>query len=184
MFQGQGFAAAEKVGTAAFGISTSDKSCEDLFSNQAEILKHYMENVSNKVLLFGWLECPCTSAAQDRLARSSVCYEGRTWEDPGSQLMAYLQCREGKAQDHSFIYFRKEGAPGGWDYVGNGFLFADDAMPQEEFDAHVSSAAASKTCKQATVKVNVYGDPLQECRTDPSDMAGSWLDDGTCSEQS
>merc|ERR550525_910390 len=98
--------------------------------------------------------------------------------------MAYLQCREGTTQDHSFIYFRsKEGVPGGWNHVGNGFQFAHDALPEEEFDAHVNGADAVTTCKAPSVNVNVYGDSLQECRTDPSDLEGSWQDDGTCSEQ-
>eukprot|EP00930_Biecheleria_cincta_P086717 TRINITY_DN75975_c0_g1_i1.p1 TRINITY_DN75975_c0_g1~~TRINITY_DN75975_c0_g1_i1.p1 ORF type:complete len:501 (-),score=111.69 TRINITY_DN75975_c0_g1_i1:3-1505(-) len=180
-FQGQGFAAAEKVQQGLLSAPSSGKSCEERFMDEADVLKQYQTASKNKVLLFGWLACPCTAIAQTRLASESVCYEGRTWANPNSQLMAYLQCKEGKPDDHSFVYFRTE--QGSWDFVGNGFDFDNDAMPQERFASVVAASGAATTCKHANIKVNVFGTPLEECRTDPGDMAGSWQDDGTCSEQ-
>mmetsp|Transcript_137857 Transcript_137857/g.251118 ORF Transcript_137857/g.251118 Transcript_137857/m.251118 type:complete len:489 (+) Transcript_137857:46-1512(+) len=180
-FEGQGFAAADKIQQGLLSGPTGGKSCEDQFSEQAEVLKHYQADPNNKILLFGWLSCPCTSIAQSRFAEASVCYEGRTWANPSSQLMAYLQCREAKSNDHSFVYFRT--AEGAWDFVGNGFMFDENAMLKEQFDSLVMSSDAETDCKHANVKVNVFGTALEECRTSPADMMGSWQDDGTCSEQ-
>jgi hypothetical protein len=95
--------------------------------------------------------------------------------------MAYLQCKEGKPQDHSFIYMRKDDSS--WGFVGNGFLLEKSAMPAEKFSALLTAAEAQTTCKQANVMVNVFGTDLEECRTNPADMSGSWQDDGKCTEQ-
>jgi len=179
-FEGQGFAAAEKVQQGLLS-GPSGQSCEDKFPSQAEVLQQFQADPSNKVLLFGWLSCPCTSMAQTRFAADSVCYKGRTWANPNSDLMAYLQCKESSSQDHSFVYFRN--SQGSWDFIGNGFLFDGAAMSEEHFTSLVANAGAAKSCHHANVKVNVFGTPLEECRTDPSDMMGSWQDDGTCSEQ-
>lgn len=180
-FEGQGFAAADKVQKGLLSGPTGGPTCEERFAEEADVLKQYQANTSSKVLLFGWLACPCTGMAQTRFAEHSVCYEGRTWANPSSRLMAYLQCKEGKPEDHSFVYFR--GAQGDWDFAGNGFLFDDGAMPEERFESLVSASGAATNCRHANVKVNVFGTALEECRANPDDMSGSWQDDGTCSEQ-
>jgi len=180
-FQGEGFAAAEKVQQGLLTGPSGGTTCEEQFPDEAEVVKQYQENSSNKVLLFGWLSCPCTSIAQTRFAANSVCFEGRTWANPSSKLMAYLQCKEGQPEDHSFVYIRN--ANQAWEFEGNGFMFDDSAMADEKFQSLVTKSLASTACKTANVKVNVYGTALQECRSNPADMAGSWQDDGTCSEQ-
>mmetsp|Transcript_31709 Transcript_31709/g.67440 ORF Transcript_31709/g.67440 Transcript_31709/m.67440 type:complete len:476 (+) Transcript_31709:120-1547(+) len=177
-FLGQGFQAAETIKSdAAKGTGAS---CEQRYPEDAQTLKHFQDNATSKVLLFGWLSCPCTGIAQSRFATQSICYEGRTWANPESTLMAYLQCKEAAADDHSFVYFRD--ASGAWQFKGNGFQFDEDAMADNDFNALVHDSGVEKTCHHATVNVNVYGTPLEECRVG-SDMSGSWQDDGTCSEQ-
>jgi len=180
-FEGQGFAAAEKVQQGLLSGATGGPTCEERFTKEAEVLKQYQANSENHVLLFGWLSCPCTAMAQSRLAGDSVCYTGRTWADPNSELMAYLQCKEGNPEDHSFLYFRS--AQGTWEFSGNGFQFDERVMSEEHFTSLVTTAQAATTCHHANVKVNVFGSALEECRTNPADMMGSWQDDGTCSEQ-
>lgn len=145
------------------------------------MLRQYQANDTNKVLLFGWLACPCTTIAQTRFAADSICYDGRTWANPNSKLMKYLQCKEGQPEDHSFVYFRTSQSK--WDFVGNGFLFDESKMPKARLAPLVANSGVSTTCHHANVKVNVFGTALEECRTNPSDMMGSWQDDGTCSEQ-
>merc|ERR1719323_1979195 len=107
-----------------------------------------------------------------------------TWANPGSSLMAYLQCKEEAPSDHSFVYFRDD-ITEDWKFVGNGFDFGTDAMPDTDFDELVEDSGVPTTCHHANIKVNVFGTPLEECRTtlEPDDTGGSWQDDGTCSEQ-
>jgi len=121
--------------------------------------------------------------AQSRFAAASLCYEGRQWAEPNSQLMAYLQCTENDDQSHSFIYFRESKDPSSkWVFAGNGFAFQDSGMSENSLGAKIQAAGARTSCKQASVKVNLYGAQLEECRVG-NDFAGSWKDDGTCSEQ-
>lgn len=179
-FQGNGFTAAAKVQSGAL-TGTAQVPCKTRFKDEADVLAHFQANADNKVLLFGWLSCPCTGYAQSRLAGGKICYEGRTWADPSSRLMAYLQCKEQKPEDHSFLYFRN--AEGSWEFKGNGFQFAESAMSQHKLSALVKTSKAATNCRHANVKVNVYGTPLEECRANKGDLMGSWQDDGTCSEQ-
>lgn len=181
-FLGQGFAAAQLFQSGQIQIAASAPkapSCAEQYPQAATTIKHFMDAFNNKVLLFGWLACPCTAYAQSRFADASVCYGSRTWADPNSQLMLYLQCKEAKPNDHSFIYFRQGSA---WRFAGNGFQLAEGAMPKQKFDSYVSSSGALTNCEHASVKHNVYGTSLEECRVG-GDMMGSWQDDGTCSEQ-
>merc|ERR1712232_322873 len=180
-FQGQGFDAAAKVNNGMLSGTTESRSCEQRFPDEAAVLSHYQSNSTSRVLLFGWIACPCTSDAQQRFAAANLCYESRTWANPNSKLMAYLQCKEGQPEDHSFVYFRNTQRR--WDFVGNGFQFTNAAMSASRFTSLVVSSKVATTCMHASVKVNVFGTPLEECRDDPHDFAGSWQDDGTCSEQ-
>lgn len=180
-FIGQGFAAADKVTSGDLGGQT--QSCEKRFPQDAEVVKGYMGNTSNRVLLFGWISCPCVGIAQARFAASSLCYEGRQWANPSSGLMAYLQCKENDPQSHSFIYFREStDADSDWTFVGNGFALEDSAMSEDSLNSKISAAGAATTCKRPSVKNNLYGTQLEECRVG-NDNSGSWMDDGTCSEQ-
>eukprot|EP00931_Biecheleriopsis_adriatica_P067951 TRINITY_DN42005_c0_g1_i1.p1 TRINITY_DN42005_c0_g1~~TRINITY_DN42005_c0_g1_i1.p1 ORF type:complete len:615 (+),score=134.82 TRINITY_DN42005_c0_g1_i1:66-1910(+) len=161
----------------------STNSCEQRFPEEAKVVKGYMGNGSNRVLLFGWQGCPCTGIAQERLSEASVCYQGRTWANPKAELMAYLQCREGDSSHHSFIYFRSGPGPKStWTFAGNGFAFQQKAMPEVQLQAKIEVAAAKKTCKQVSVQRNLFGAELEECRVG-SDPSGSWMDDGKCTEQ-
>lgn len=182
-FIGQGFAAAEKINSGAYDVQLQAngpaKSCAEQYPSEASIFQHYTGDATNHVLLFGWLGCPCTGVAQSRFASSSICYEGRTWANPESMLMKYLQCKEQRPQDHSFVYFRKSGA---FSYVGNGFQLDEKAMSKVTFDKLVTGSGVETTCQHANVKKNVYGTALEECRAQISDFSGSWMDDGTCSE--
>merc|ERR1712232_634079 len=170
-FQGQGFDAAAKVNNGMLSGTTESRSCEQRFPDEAAVLSHYQSNSTSRVLLFGWIACPCTSDAQQRFAAANLCYESRTWANPNSKLMAYLQCKEGQPEDHSFVYFRN--VAGDWSFIGNGFLFDEAAMPQSRFSQLVSSSGAETTCETANVKVNVFGTPLEECRANPADFSGS-----------
>mmetsp|Transcript_117401 Transcript_117401/g.204017 ORF Transcript_117401/g.204017 Transcript_117401/m.204017 type:complete len:490 (-) Transcript_117401:280-1749(-) len=181
-FLGNGFAAADKIDAGDLDKDLGVKagqSCEDKFPNEAKVLAGFMSKSSAKVLLFGWLNCPCVGIAQARLGEKSVCWDGRTWADPTSKLMAYFQCREKEPESHSFIYFR---SGSGWSYAGNGFKLADDEMTEEVLKTKLSEAKAETSCKRATVKINLFGSPLEECQVG-DDTGGSWMDDGTCSEQ-
>ncbi|CAE8642331.1 unnamed protein product [Polarella glacialis] len=186
-FIGDGFAAAQKIESGqvqlvglAGGVPHQPpaKSCDSAHPHEAATLHHFMGDVKSKVLLFGWLACPCTGYAQGRFAADGICYEGRTWADPDAKLMKYLQCREGN-EDHSFVYTRQGSS---WKFDGNGFLFQDSAMPKHQFDLLMASAGAKTSCQHASISRNLYGTPLEECRVG-DDMSGSWQDDGTCSEQ-
>lgn len=182
-FIGQGFAAAEKIEhgllDSKMGVK-SGQSCDERYPKQAEIAKGYMADSKNKVLLFGWLDCPCVGIAQARLAEKNVCYDGRTWKEPNAKLMLYFQCKEKDTQSHSFVYFRDGD---GWSYAGNGFQLGTDKMTEKDLTSKLSTANAKKTCKHANVKTNLFGTQLEECQVDSSDASGSWMDDGTCSEQ-
>jgi hypothetical protein len=180
-FQGNGFVAAQKIESGALAGTQGSVSCDKRFPHEAEIISHYQKNATTKVLLFGWLACPCMSIAQTRFAAADVCYEGRTWADPGAKIMSYLQCKERGPEDHSFVYFRD--AQGAWKFAGNGFEFDNNAMPAAKFTSLVTTSKAATTCHHPNVRVNVLGTQLEECRTNPADMMGSWQDDGTCSEQ-
>lgn len=157
------------------------KSCEERYPNEASVFKQYTENAGNKVLLFGWLGCPCTGIAESRFAASSVCYEARTWANPDSELMMYLQCKEQKPDDHSFVYFRKGGS---FAHAGNGFALDEKAMTTETFNELVKASAAESNCKKPSVAYSLFGTPLEECRSQssPDDKSGSWMDDGKCTE--
>lgn len=182
-FIGQGFAAADDLLSGKHDTKLNANgaitSCEDEYPSEASIVQHYMDDEANKVLLFGWLSCPCTGIAQARLAKSSVCYKDRTWANPGSNLMKYLQCKEKTSQDHSFVYFREGGV---FKHVGNGFDLDENAMSNDEFNKLVTQSGAETNCYKPNVATNVYGTPLEECRAQSSDLEGSWMDDGTCSE--
>jgi len=56
-------------------------------------------------------------------------------------------------------------------------------MNEDAFQKKLTGAKAVVNCKQANIKVNLYGTPLQACQVEASDRSGSWADDGTCSEQ-
>lgn len=160
-----------------------DQNCDQRWPNEARLIHKYMRNASNRVLLFGWMQCPCVGIAQARLAASNLCYVGRQWENPKSTLLKYLQCRESDPQSHSFIYFRSDGAENAsWSFAGNGFALDNKAMSEASLSDKIVKANASKTCHHAHINVNVYGTQLEECRVG-RDVAGSWQDDGTCSEQ-
>jgi len=180
-FIGNGFTAADKINSGELDtqLSISAGSCDDRFPSEANILQQYMAIPSNKVLLFGWMTCPCVQIAQSRFAEKSVCYEGRQWADPDSTLMAYFQCREGEPESHSFIYFRNGS---NWDYAGNGFMMDEGILSDAELTEKLTVAGADLTCERANIKTNVYGSQLEECQVG-DDMAGSWMDDGTCSEE-
>jgi len=182
-FVGQGFAAASLVESGRLaGSGTAGQSCEERFPQEAQVVNNYMSNTTTHVLLFGWISCPCVGIAQARFAELSLCYEGRQWADPNSRLMAYFQCRENDSQSHSFIYFRSTSADSGWSFAGNGFAFEESAMSSDVLSAKIQAASAPTTCKHANVKTNLYGTQLEECRVG-DDESGSWMDDGTCSEQ-
>merc|ERR1719316_2267984 len=184
-FIGEGFAAADKIKSGKYDAKLhatgAAQSCEERYPNEASVVKHYMDNSANKVLLFGWLDCPCTGVAQSRFAASSICYESRTWANPDSELMTFLQCKTGKPNDHSFVYFRKGGV---FTHVGNGFELDEKAMTPVTFNELVKGSEADTKCQQASVARNLYGTPLEECRAQSSDMHGSWMDDGKCTELS
>lgn len=180
-FAGQGFDAAQKITAGDFDNDLTTKTCDDQFAEQAAVVKAYMEKPEAKVLLFGWNGCPCTGIAQSRMFANSVCFDGRTWSNPDSKLMKYFQCKESDPSSHSFIYFK---LASGWKFQGNGFAFADSAMPDNKLDDLLTDSAANKSCEHATVAKNVFGEVLEECRSDVTDMSGSWMDDGKCSETS
>lgn len=181
-FLGNGFVAAQKAADgeldAQLGSGLS-KTCEERFVSQANVIEQYMANKQNKVLVFGWLGCPCTGIVKARLNEKNICYEGRQWADPSAQLMAYLQCREKDSASHSFVYFR-EGSS--WNFAGNGFQFDRTSMSDDKLMEKVQGADASTSCRAATVRVNVFGTDLEECRVG-NDLSGSWMDDGTCTEE-
>jgi len=188
-FIGQGLDAGRrfKTGSLDAKLGSAGRTCDESYPAQVSVVEHMMGDQSNKVLLFGWLECPCTGIAQARFASQSVCFGGRTWASPDAELMRYLQCKEGMPQDHSFVYFRD--ASGKFALVGNGFMFEQaavtfepGALPDEKFNALITASGAATTCHHANVKVNVYGTPLEECQEIRTDYSGSWMNDGTCSE--
>merc|ERR1719478_748928 len=117
-FEGDGFTAAKKIRAGSLLQAAKGKSCEEKFPTESKLIEAYMYNSSNRVLLFGWQGCPCTGIAEARFATQSLCYDGRTWADPGSKLMKYLQCKTGP-DHHSFIYFRD--SSGSFQFFGNGF---------------------------------------------------------------
>lgn len=181
-FLGNGFVAADKVANGELDAQLGSdlaKPCEERFASQAKVIKQYMADAKNKVLVFGWIGCPCMGIVKGRLNEKNICYEGRHWADPSSPLMAYLQCREKDTESHSFIYFRSGNS---WNFAGNGFKFDKNAMSDEQLMEKVEGAGASTDCRHATVKVNVFGTDLEECQVG-DDMSGSWMDDGTCSEE-
>jgi len=176
---------------ASNAVLQGTKSCDEMFPNEARVFRRYMHNTSNRILVFGWLYCPCVTVAQVRLAEANLCYVGRLWQDSKSTLMRYLQCKAGDANAHSFVYFRKQGSrgldknsrdPHSWVYAGTGFDLNDSAMSQQDLLKKADAANASTTCHVPDVKVNIYGTKLKACRTDESDSSGSWQKDGTCSE--
>jgi hypothetical protein len=158
-----------------------DSSCDVKFAEQAKVVQGYMSNASNRVLLFGWVDCPCTGIAQSRFSEKSVCYESLTWLYPTSKLMAYLQCKEKRNDIHSFVYFRSTGEE--WNMLGSGFDMDARALKEDALQEKLTGAKAATSCKQANIKVNLYGTRLEACQTEHGDRAGSWADDGTCSEQ-
>lgn len=163
--------------------SIRDKNCDHRWPNEARLIRKYMRNSSNRVLLFGWMRCPCVGIVQSRFADSNLCYVGRQWENPSSTLLKYLQCRESDLQSHSFIYFRSDsGDNAKWSFAGNGFAFGGKTMSSANLSNKIVKANASRKCHHAHINVNVYGAQLEECRVG-RDVAGSWQDDGTCSEQ-
>jgi len=114
-----------------------EKDCDAQYPEQAEVCRKFQEDPTNKVLLFGWKRgCRCTTIAQKRFEENGVCWKGKIWNEPDSDLMAYLQCKEGN-DDKSFIYVR---TADGWDCVGNGYDIADSAMPKERFDSLVKGS--------------------------------------------
>jgi len=187
-FIGQGFAAATSIQSGKFddelgAVTSTGQTCEERFPSEAGILEKFMGDDSTRVLLFGWLSCPCTGIAQGRFTELSLCFESRTWANPESSLMKYLQCRERDSSHHSFVYFRASSAADSeWKFAGNGFAFEEKDMPVDDLMALVTSAGAPQTCQHASIKRNVFGRPLEECRVG-DDASGSWQDDGTCSEQ-
>eukprot|EP00930_Biecheleria_cincta_P055779 TRINITY_DN4204_c0_g2_i1.p1 TRINITY_DN4204_c0_g2~~TRINITY_DN4204_c0_g2_i1.p1 ORF type:complete len:398 (-),score=60.49 TRINITY_DN4204_c0_g2_i1:94-1287(-) len=160
-----------------------DQNCDQRWPNEARLIRKYMRNSSNRILLFGWMQCPCVGIAQSRFADANLCYVGRQWENPRSTLMKYLQCRENDPQSHSFIYLRSDSSENAiWSFAGNGFAFGDKIMSSASLSNKAAKADASMECHHAHINVNVYGTQLEECRVG-KDVAGSWQDDGTCSEQ-
>jgi len=181
-FLGNGFVAAQRVANGELdGQLGSDlsKPCEERFAKPANVIQQYMANQQNKVLVFGWMGCECTGIVKARLNEKNICYGGRQWFDPASKLMTYFQCREKDQASHSFVYFRSGNS---WNFSGNGFKFDRKYMSDNQLMEKVRGAAADTNCKHATVRVNVFGTDLQECRVG-DDYAGSWMDDGTCSEE-
>lgn len=196
-FIGNGFQAAEliKSGQLAGEADQGEvvaKSCEERFPNQAKVVENYQNDPKNRVLLFGWQGCPCTGIAKARFGAEGICYEGRTWNNPSSKMMDYLQCKEKDDSHHSFIYFRTGSeSSSSWEFFGNGFALDQAKFSKDALDSKVALADGKTGCKEGGADglpgdVNIYGQPLEECRL-PSDeaggaMSGSWMDDGKCTE--
>lgn len=155
--------------------------CDADFPSEKAVVDGYMGVAKTKVLLFGWLGCPCTHIAQSRFGAKALCYEGRQWADFNSKLMQYLQCKVNSQEHHSFIYFRD--TSGAWKFHGNGFGFAETAMKDADLNKLISDSGAATTCKHLNIKTNIFGEQLEECRSDAYDSGGSWNYDGTCSEE-
>ena len=103
---------------------------------------------ANKVMLFGWSQCPCTGIATSRFEATGVCYQRETWDAPSEPFMTFMACLYG-SQHHSFIFIGER-------FVDNGFRFANNAMGQPELDGLLTGAQADFTsCAPA-------GDPFFE----------------------
>jgi len=184
-FLGEGFHAAEMISGGSLdgqlNLSAGEPDCSSV--PDAENAKQVVDAVlaSGPVVMFGWLGCPCVETAQTRFSQNKLCVKERTWANPSDPLMAYLQCKVGDTQSHSFIFFKDKS--GDMKFIGNGFQFADEAMKDTELDKLISDASADTSCTSETSeKKNVFDGPLEECRVG-SDPMGSWLDDGTCTEE-
>lgn len=146
-FIGQGYAAAEKINTGRLGGWTQeqiDEECDESYPKASKLIAKYMAAHNDRVLVFGWEGCPCTSDAQSRFGEAHVCYNGFTWENQEAPIMQYLQCREQSLNDHSFIYARMSNDQ--WWFVGNGFQLAPDAMDKGQLDALIRGSGVATTC--------------------------------------
>jgi hypothetical protein len=96
-FLGNGFVAAQNAANGELNAQLGNdlsKPGEEHFVSRASVIEKYMAHEQSKVLLFGWMGCPCKGIVKGRLNEENICYAGRQRADPSSQLMAYLQSRE------------------------------------------------------------------------------------------
>jgi hypothetical protein len=181
-FEGEGFAFAQKDTRALLtssGIMT--KSCAEAYPEQARVANALMKDGAEKgIVLFGWDGCPCTGIAQARFGAASLCLAQLTWQDPRSELMKYLQCKEDDSSHHSFVYVRD--ATGSWKFRGSGFAFDANALSDNALDTLVDEGSVAKGC-QNEFSVNIYGETISECRAASTDSRGSWMWDGKCTER-
>mmetsp|Transcript_100203 Transcript_100203/g.269140 ORF Transcript_100203/g.269140 Transcript_100203/m.269140 type:complete len:485 (+) Transcript_100203:3-1457(+) len=183
-FEGNGFAFAEKDVAGLLKSAGADVVAGDLcakkFPQAATVANGLWERGASKgIVLFGWDGCPCTAIAQSRFAAASLCFEQLTWQNPSSELMDYLQCREGDPTHHSFVYIRD--AAGVWKFRGSGFAFDAGAMSDKALEALAQEGSVARSCL-SEFSVNIYGETLSECRAASADSSGSWMWDGKCTE--
>jgi hypothetical protein len=183
-YEGMGFDFSERDVPgllASAGADTAARSCEDRFPDQVRVANAvFQSGESRGAVLFGWDGCPCTAIAQSRFAEASLCLEQLTWQNPSSDLMSYLQCREGDPSHHSFVYIRD--TEGHWRFRGTGFAFEGRAMTDSTFTTLVQDGNVASGCQSEFV-VNIYGEQLSECRAAATDASGSWMWDGKCTER-
>jgi len=165
---------------AAAGAATSANACERQYPQAFGVVQATFSAAEAKGLaLFGWDGCSCTSVAQARFRAAELCYEQLTWSNAVSDVMSYLQCREGDRAHNSFVYFRRGQA---WAFQGTGFAFAPAAMADSQLQDLARQASVPSGCV-SELHVNVYGEPLSECRAARADSSGSWMWDGKCTEE-
>lgn len=185
-YQGMGFDFAERdvaglLAAAGANLATGKDLCAESYPEQARVAQVLFESaVAKGAVLFGWDGCPCTAIAQSRFAAAGLCLEQLTWSNPNSLQMAYLQCMVGDTSHHSFLYMRN--AAGEWEFRGNGFDFDRPAMSEQALEAMALEGNVAKGC-QSVFTVNIYGEPLSECWAAKTDVRGSWMWDGKCTER-
>jgi len=182
-FQGEGFAFANKnVADLLQNAGASTASCTDAYPNAASVVAAKLSAGESKALvLFGWDGCSCTAVAQARFRSRGLCYEQLTWSNSNSDIMKYLQCREGDSSHHSFVYFRSV-SNGAWTFKGTGFSFDVAALTEGVLTSMIQQAGVGSGCVDEFA-LSVYGEALSECRAAQSDSSGSWMWDGKCTEE-
>jgi len=182
-YQGMGFDFAQKDVSALLsqaGASTVADGCARKYKRAAGVVSAKLAaGYSKGLVLFGWDGCPCTGIAQARFRSVQLCHEQLTWSNADSDVMKYLQCKEKDPSHHSFVYFRNGED---WSFKGTGFAFDVRVVAEPSLMSMADKAGVLKGCVDA-LAVNVYGEPLSECRAAMTDRSGSWMWDGKCSEE-
>jgi hypothetical protein len=184
-YEGMGFDFAQRnvagLLASAGAATVAGDLCAKKYPESARVAKALWKSGAQKgIALFGWDGCPCTAIAQTRFGAASLCSEQLTWQNPSSELMKYLQCREGDPNHHSFVYIRD--GTGRWKFRGSGFAFEAGAMSDGTLESLAQEGSVARGC-QGEFSLNIYNETLSECRAAAMDSKGSWMWDGKCTER-